>query len=82
MNLLYTEKENELISVPKLDYQQSFMVTFGICVWICDHTGLSEFHKKNLISLSFELLNSLMALSNPMGIKEMLKNQNHFLSRI
>lgn len=75
------DQEDELISVPKLDYQQQFMVTFGICIWVCDNTALTEDDKKKLIKLSFSLLNAIMPLSNPQGIQDMLKNQTHFLTR-
>jgi len=57
------------------------MVTFGICIWVCDNTALTEDDKKKLIKLSFSLLNAIMPLSNPQGIQDMLKNQTHFLTR-
>jgi len=41
------------------------MVTFGICIWVCDNTALTEDDKKKLIKLSFSLLNAIMPLSNP-----------------
>ena len=75
-----TDEDDELTSVPKLDYQQSFMVTFGICIWVCENTALSEEDKKTLIGLSFTLLNAIMPLSNAQGIRDMLKDQTHFLT--
>jgi hypothetical protein len=39
------------------------MVTFGICIWVCENKSLSEDDKKKLIKLSFSLLNAIMPLS-------------------
>jgi len=56
------------------------MISFSVCVWICEYSEFMDVDKINMLQLTLNLVQNLLKLSSLNGIKNVLTVQNHFMT--